>query len=58
MMQGNWDRGMHHDDWGWHWIPMTVVMVAFVALVIWLAATALRRTSSGPASFSAAAVPH
>ena len=58
MIQGNWGRGMHHDDWGWHWIPMTIVMVAFLALVIWLAATALRRPSSGPAVFGAAPPPH
>ena len=58
MIQGNWGRGMHHDDWGWHWIPMTIMMVAFVALVIWLVTTALRRNASGPAAFGVSPPPH
>ena len=49
---------MHHDHWGWHWIPMTIMMVAFAALAIWLVTAALRRNASGPAAFGTASPPH
>lgn len=49
--RGDWDRGMHHDGWDWHWIPMLVVMLAVVGLIIWLIASVVRRPMGPPPGF-------
>lgn len=58
MNRGNWGRGMHHDRWDWHWIPMLVVVVVVLVLLVWLASTTLRRSAEVPMGPQGAPVQH
>ena len=55
-MHGDWNNDMH-DEFGWGWIPMTIMMLLVFGSVIWIGVALLRRpgTHDHPAMTAPAA---
>ncbi len=46
-----------NDDWGWSWIPMVIIMIAFWGTIIWFGIIFLKRNDQARQSHTSDTLP-